>query len=89
MLLLSGEFCPLGNRESRVMEIAFERLELSVRAYHRIIKTARTIADLEGEERIREEHLLEALGFRARGSEILEPGVKIWKIHIIIEEIRL
>ena len=39
---------------------AFEKLELSVRAYHRIIKTARTIADLEGEERIREEHLLEA-----------------------------
>ena len=68
-----GEFCPLGNRESRVMEIAFEKLELSVRAYHRIIKTARTIADLEGEERIREEHLLEALGFRGADQKFWNP----------------
>ena len=55
------------------MEIAFEKLELSVRAYHRIIKTARTIADLEGEERIREEHLLEALGFRGADQKFWNP----------------
>lgn len=39
-------------------------MELTARTYHRIIKTARTIADLEGEERIRESHLKEALGYR-------------------------
>ena len=37
---------------------------LTARAYHRIIKTARTIADLEGEERIGERHLKEAVGYR-------------------------
>lgn len=47
------------------MEYAFERLDLSARAYHRIIKVARTIADLEGEPRIREPHLLEAVGYRS------------------------
>ena len=68
-----AEFCPLGSGESRVMETAFEKLELSVRAYHRVIKTARTIADLEGEERIREEHLLEALGFRSADQKFWSP----------------
>lgn len=58
-------FCPLGSREEKIMELAFERLELSARACHRILKTARTIADLEGEERIRENHLLEAVGYRS------------------------
>lgn len=59
------QFCPLGSQEKRVMEYAFERLDLSARAYHRIIKAARTIADLEGEPRIREPHLLEAVGYRS------------------------
>lgn len=58
-------FCPLGSREQRIMELAFERMNLSARAYHRIIKVARTIADLEDETRIREPHLLEAIGYRA------------------------
>ena len=59
------KFCPLGSREMEIMETAFERLGLSARAYHRIIKVARTIADLEGEQRIREHHLLEAIGYRS------------------------
>lgn len=59
------QFCPLGTGERKVMERAFEKLDLSARAYHRIIKVARTIADLEGEERIREPHLLEAIGYRS------------------------
>ena len=58
------EYCALGRQEERLMETAFEKLELSVRAYHRVVKTARTIADLEGEKKIREHHLMEALGFR-------------------------
>lgn len=58
-------FCLLGPEETRVMELAFEKLELSARAYHRILKVARTIADLEGEKRIRTDHLLEAIGYRS------------------------
>lgn len=59
------EFCPLGIREAQLMETAYEKMELSVRAYHKIIKVARTIADLEGAEQICREHLLEAIGYRA------------------------
>lgn len=57
-------FCPLGNTQMRIMETAFERMELSARAYHRIIRVARTIADLEGEPLIQDHHLLEAISYR-------------------------
>ena len=43
---------------------AFSVMDLTARGYHRIIKTARTIADLDGEDQIRTEHLREALGYR-------------------------
>ena len=46
------------------MQTAFSVLGLSARAYHRIIKVARTIADLDGEEEIMERHLREAIGYR-------------------------
>lgn len=59
------KYCTLGKKEHALMEQAFTVMGLTARAYHRIIKTARTIADLEGEERIRERHLKEALGYRA------------------------
>lgn len=59
------QFCVLGSGEQRLMERAFEKLNLSARAYHRIIKVARTIADLDGESGIREAHLLEAIGYRS------------------------
>ncbi|MBQ8184535.1 MAG: magnesium chelatase, partial [Lachnospiraceae bacterium] len=42
-----------------------ETMQVSARGYHRILRVARTIADLAGEERIREEHLLEAVCYRA------------------------
>lgn len=58
-------FCPLDAEGVRIMEAAYEKMDLSARAYHRIIKVARTIADLEGEERIRRAHLLEAIGYRS------------------------
>ena len=66
--MLKGEeikyYCALGKRERALMEQAFTVMGLTARAYHRIIKTARTIADLSGEERIRENHLKEAVGYR-------------------------
>ena len=58
------KYCGLDAVESKLMERAFTMMELTVRAYHRIIKTARTIADMDGEEKIREQHLREALGYR-------------------------
>ncbi len=56
--------CPLGNSEAQLLEQASERLGLSARAYHRILKLARTIADLEGKEAIERRHLAEAIGYR-------------------------
>lgn len=57
-------FCAL-DREGRLcMEKLYKTLDLSARVYHRILKVARTIADLEGEEHIRAGHLLEAASYR-------------------------
>lgn len=58
-------FCPLARSDAEFLEAALHRLGLSVRAYHRIIKVARTIADLEGVADIQRSHLAEALGYRA------------------------
>lgn len=57
-------FCELGTREERVLEQLYNNLQLGARLYHRLLRVARTIADLAGEERIREEHLLEAAAYR-------------------------
>ena len=46
------------------MEKASKKMRLSARAYHKILKTARTIADLEQEEEIKEAHISEALRYR-------------------------
>ena len=46
------------------MEQAIEKLGLSARAYHRILKVARTIADLADEQHIQSAHLTEAIGYR-------------------------
>ncbi len=62
-------FCPLGEAERKMMKRIYESLRLGARTYHRIIKVSRTIADLTGEERIREEHLLEAAGYRPGETE--------------------
>ena len=57
-------FCPLGKKEQELMEQIFTRMNLSARAYHKMIKVARTIADLDGAERITCAHLSEAACFR-------------------------
>lgn len=58
-------YCPLNKADAEFLESALHRLGLSVRAYHRIIKVARTIADLQEEAHIQRSHLAEALGYRA------------------------
>lgn len=57
-------FCPLGEKEQELMEQIFTRMNLSARAYHKMIKVARTIADLDGAEYITCAHLSEAACFR-------------------------
>ena len=56
--------CVLSSRDQDLLERASERLGLSARAHHRVLRVARTIADLGGEERIATAHLGEALGYR-------------------------
>ncbi len=65
------KYCVLTDGAKRRIEDAFERLRLSARSYHRILKTARTIADLAKEELIDEIHITEALTYR-------EPDRKYW-----------
>jgi len=59
-------YAPLGQKEKTTLNAAATRMSLSPRAYHRIIKLARTIADLDGSENIAEKHLMEALGYREK-----------------------
>ena len=57
------KYCTLQPRDKEVLRSAFERMELSARAYHKILKLARTAADLAGEEQITLKHLLEVLQY--------------------------
>ncbi|MBI1998904.1 MAG: ATP-binding protein, partial [Parcubacteria group bacterium] len=59
-------FAPLGEKEKAVLNAAARRMNLSARSYHKLIKLARTIADLAGEERITEKHLMEAIQYRPK-----------------------
>ena len=58
------KYCWLGTEEERVMETAFSRLSLTARTYHKILRVARTIADLDGAPNISQEHIKEAIGYR-------------------------
>ena len=62
-------FCRLDESARELARAAMERLHLSARAFHRTIKLARTIADLEGEAEIGMPHLAEAVQYRQRGVE--------------------
>lgn len=59
-----SEFCWLDRRSERTLEQAMESLHFSARAHDRILKVARTLADLEGELDIKEVHVMEAIQYR-------------------------
>ncbi len=58
------KYCKLSKECQNLMEVAFNNLKLSARAHDRILKVARTIADLEGEENILPNHIAEAISYR-------------------------
>jgi magnesium chelatase family protein len=62
---LVRRLCRIDVRGRRLLEAASERLGLSARAYTRILRVARTIADLAGEEEITTSHLAEAIQYRS------------------------
>ena len=58
------KFCPIDEMSQNLLELAIDKFGLSARAYTRILKVARTIADLEGQENIQSAHLSEAIQYR-------------------------
>ena len=59
------EYCKLDNASQTLMKNAFEKLGLSARAYGKVLKVARTIADLEESKNIEIKHLAEAIQYRS------------------------
>lgn len=59
------EFCPLDNTSKEIMKKAFDKLGLSMRANGKILKVARTIADLEESKNILPNHIAEAIQYRS------------------------
>ena len=58
------QFCRIDERSKLIVKGTFEKLGFSIRGYHKILKIARSIADLDGAENISEVHVLEAMNFR-------------------------
>ena len=58
------KYCKLDDETTALIESAFEKFHMSARGYNRILKVARTIADLDGKENIEYEHVAEALAYR-------------------------
>lgn len=60
------QFCPIDETSTNLVKAAMQQMQLSARAYHRILKLARTIADLAGSEQIQTVHVAEAIQYRPR-----------------------
>ena len=71
---LLSKYCPLSPKDKSYMEASFEKLSLSARSYHRILRVARTIADMDGASQIKREHLYEAICYRTLDRRFWEGG---------------
>lgn len=60
------KFCPMTGTAKELLRSAFDRLGMSARGYHKTVKVARTIADIDGKEVIDEKHMAEAIGYKSR-----------------------
>jgi magnesium chelatase family protein len=63
------QYCVLDGASQALMQVAMRQMQLTARGYHRVLKLARTIADLAGSESITQVHLAEALQYRAKEFE--------------------
>ncbi|WP_352404558.1 ATP-binding protein [Sporanaerobacter acetigenes] len=59
------KYCKLNSGAEKIMKEAFKKFKFSARSYNKILKVARTIADLDGEKNIMEKHVLEAIQYRS------------------------
>jgi magnesium chelatase family protein len=66
---LIRKYCKLDETSTQLLKTAMDKLNLSARAYDRILKVARTIADLEGEKDIQSQHISEAIQYRSLDRE--------------------
>ena len=64
-VLQTKKYCALDDESKKIMQLAFDNLNLSARAHDRILKVARTIADLDGEQNILPKHIAEAIQYRS------------------------
>lgn len=66
------EYCSLDKKQEAYMEQVYKRLTLTARSYHKILKVARTLADMDGEEKILNRHLNEAICYRSLDKKFWE-----------------
>ncbi len=72
---LIEKFCPLNEQEAKYMEAMYEKYSLTARTYHKVLRVARTIADMAGEEEISLIHLEEAILYRGLDKRYWEEGI--------------
>lgn len=65
---LIEKYCKIDNEAEKILKISFEKLNLSMRGYYKVLKIARTIADLENVSQIKKEHIIEALGLKSESN---------------------